>query len=180
MNDTWSGGCNLSTIADPHDPIYTNYIYANNCTVVLPDNTGCSTWDYEGPYGRGGGGVYAMELSKTSLKLWTFHHPDVPADLAGAVANSSASVRPDPETWGRPGLMTSSLDESCDVAATFKNQTIILNLELCGSAADGTDWANSCALKTGYNQCARYVAENPQDFKDYWFGIRSLRVYQQI
>lgn len=143
----------------------------SDCNVTQPDNIGCSTWDFEGPYSSRRGGVYALELSRTSnaLNLWSWHHGDTPADI---VAGS-----PDPSSWGTPGLSTGG--SACDVGRTFANQTIVMNIDLCGDAVDGVEWVNSgCAAETGYNSCERYVAARPGDFQDVWFGVRSVKVYQ--
>lgn len=145
-----------------------NYIYSNNCDVHASENVGCSTWDYEGPFGSEMGGVYAMEWTSEYIKMWSWHPQQVPS---GVVSGS-----PDPSTWGTPGLLASSA--LCDIDRAFRNQSIMFNIDLCGTTAgDGAEWASSCAEKTGYNTCVRYVAANPGDFKDSWFGVRTVKVY---
>lgn len=149
----------------------------SDCNVTQPDNIGCSSWDFEGPYASRGGGVYALELSRASnfVKLWTWHHDDVPFDLVAS--NGTAASTPDPSLWSTPGLFSGGSD--CDVARTFANQSIIMNIALCGDAVVGEEWVKSgCARETGYNSCERYVAANPDDFTDVWFGVRSVKVYQ--
>ncbi|ROW10754.1 hypothetical protein VPNG_05049 [Cytospora leucostoma] len=147
----------------------TNHLYADNCDVHASDNVGCSTWDYEGPYGSPDGGVYALEWTSSLIQMWSWHPGQVPANVRDGTV-------PTPNAWGPPGLLLTG--STCDIDRAFKNQSIMINLDFCGTAAgDGAEWTSGCADKTGYNTCARYVAANPQDFKDYWFGVRSIKVY---
>lgn len=69
---------------------------------------------------------------------------------------------------------------SCDVARTFSNQTIVLNLEVCGDAVKSDEWVgeSGCAVATGYNSCMRFAAAEPEAFEGVGFGVRSLKVYQ--
>lgn len=126
-----------------------------------------------------------MLLSPTTntLKTWAWHHGDSPFDAATLANNtftsSSTSSVVDPSTWGTPGLVIGT-DGGCDVARTFANQTIVLNLEVCGDAVSSEDWVgdSGCAVATGYNSCMRFAAEEPGAFEGVGFGVRSLRVYQ--
>lgn len=121
------------------------------------------------------------------MRLWSWHHDALPPDLAAATyysyspsfssPSSFARTRLDPSAWGAPGLLAGGAE--CDVGRTFANQTVVVNIALCGDAPAGKDWVESgCAAETGYNSCERYVAANPGDFADVWFGLRSVKVYQ--
>lgn len=52
----------------------------------------------------------------------------------------------------------------------------------CGDFGDATwgtlDDPNSCAAKTGYDKCYKYVAEKPGDFTAATWEVKSLKVYQ--
>lgn len=147
----------------------TNHMYSSNCDIYASSNIGCSTWDYEGPFGSADGGMYAMEWTSTFIKMWTWKPQQVPADVRAG--------RPDPSSWGLPGLLLAG-GSLCDIDRAFKNQSIIINIDLCGTTAgSGAEWASECADKTGYNTCERYVAAHPGDFKDAWFGVRTIKVY---
>lgn len=148
--------------------------------VTQPLNVGCSTWDFEGPYGSPKGGVYAMLLSPATnvVKLWTWRHADSPFASAAALTNNSVSTV-DVSDWGTPGVVIGA-DGGCDVARTFANQTIVLNLEICGDAVTDEDWVgdSGCAISTGYNSCWRFAASEPEAFEGVGFGVRSIKIYQ--
>lgn len=112
-----------------------------------------------------------------TLKLWAWHHDASP--WAGLGNSSSSAAALDPSTWGTPGLVIGDGD-SCDVARTFANQTIVLNLEVCGDAVSNEDWVgdSGCAVATGYNSCWRFAAAEPSAFEGVGFGVRSLKIYQ--
>lgn len=174
MNSTLTGNCSFTSSPNPFAPAMANYLYAPDCNVTFPENVGCSSWDYEGPYGAAEGGIYALLLdpATNTLKLWTWHHDAAPS-----------LSPPNPSEWGTPGLSIGGGEDreeaGCDVAATFKNQTIILNLEVCGDAISADEWVGGgCAEKTGFNGCVRFAAANPGAFEGVGFGVRSLRVWQ--
>lgn len=149
--------------------------------VTQPDNVGCSTWDFEGPYGSPTGGVYAMLLSPATnvVKLWTFHPDTSPFAGDTVLTNTSSSSTVDLSTWGTPGLVIGA-DGNCDVARTFANQSIVLNLEVCGDAVSDEDWTgeSGCAIATGYNSCWRFAAAEPAAWEGVGFGVRSIKIYQ--
>lgn len=144
--------------------------------------------------------MYALEISRAAnaVRLWSWHHDALPPDLAAAATTTSSSLfspisaassgssnssrqnhQPplDPSAWGPPGLLAGGAE--CDIGRTFANQTIVVNIALCGDAAGGEEWVRSgCASETGYNSCERYVAAKPGDFANVWFGVRSVKVYQ--
>lgn len=168
--NTTVGNCTYNTTSalGLNDFDMTNYIYSQTCDIHASQNVGCSSWDYEGPYGSDSGGMYAMEWTSEYIKMWTWHSQQVPPDVTQG--------QPDPSTWGKPGLLVGG--SLCDIDRAFKNQSIMINIDLCGSTAgDDTEWASECAEQTGYNYCPRYVAANPGDFKDSWFGVRTILVY---
>lgn len=112
------------------------------------------------------------------VKLWTWHHADSPFANAAALSNNSVSTV-DVATWGTPGVVIGA-DGGCDVARTFANQTIVLNLEICGDAVTDEDWVgdSGCAISTGYNSCWRFAASEPSAFEGVGFGVRSIKIYQ--
>ncbi|KUI67187.1 hypothetical protein VM1G_02968 [Cytospora mali] len=168
--NTTVGNCTFNTTSTLGLNNYdmTNYIYSDVCDVYASDNVGCSSWDYEGPYGSAEGGVYALEWTSEYIKMWAWHPEQVPSDVIQRA--------PDPSTWGMPGLIAGG--SLCDIDRAFQNQSIVFNIDLCGvTAGEGSEWASECAEKTGYNTCQRYVAANPGAFEEAWFGVRSIAVY---
>lgn len=114
------------------------------------------------------------------VKLWTWYPDASPfSNTAALTTNSSSSSTVDISTWGTPGLVIGA-DGNCDVARTFANQTIVLNLEVCGDAVTDEDWVgeSGCAVETGYNSCWRFAAAEPTAFEGVGFGVRSIKIYQ--
>lgn len=158
----------LDTDTDTDHPTMQNHMHTQTCDVQATGNAGCSTWDYEGPFGSATGGVYAAEWTGAAIRMWAWHPGLVPADVV-------AGLQPDPSSWGAPGLVTTSA--VCDIDAAFRDLSIVVNVAFCGDTA-GVDWAaDGCAARTGLNTCSRYVAGNPGAFGDVWFGVRSIAVY---
>lgn len=143
-----------------------NHMHSKFCDVRTDNYEGCSTWDYEGPFGSADGGVYAVEWTSSHIKMWTWHSHQVPSDVVAG--------QPDPSTWTMPGLVITS--SVCDIDTAFQNQSILFNIDFCGDTA-GTEWTLECAEQTGYSICARYVAAKPGDFENLWFGVRTIAVY---
>lgn len=164
------GNCtyNSTSALGYHSFDMSNYMYRESCDVYATNNDGCSSWDYEGPYGSSTGGFYAMEWTSEYIKMWTWHPDQVPLDVKHG--------KPDPNTWGLPGLSVGG--SLCDIDRAFQNQSIVLNVDFCGDTAGSrSEWTMTCAAETGYSSCARYVAANPGDFQESWFGVRTIKVY---
>lgn len=72
--------------------------------------------------------------------MWQWARSAVPAGIKG----SGGSV-PDPSTWG---TATSDFPNTeCDIGARFSNQSIVINISLCGSwAGDTKVYGENCEL----------------------------------
>ncbi|KAF2995471.1 hypothetical protein E8E14_002652 [Neopestalotiopsis sp. 37M] len=61
---------------------------------------GCSSHEGSGTFGNSDGGVYVVEWTDDSIKMWSFRQGEVPSDVS--------SGKPDPSTWEdrlQPGLL---------------------------------------------------------------------------
>lgn len=112
--------------------------------------------------------IYAMELRSVGIRTWFFPRSNVPNNI-----KDSAAV-PDPSIWGTPLADFPSTD--CSIGDHFRNQSIIANIDLCGS------WAGAY---NAYNQqgncpgtCIDYVAANPTAFSNAYWKFASFKVYQ--
>lgn len=109
-----------------------------------------------------------MELRDAGIRMWWFDRDSVPSDL---VASNDSS--PDPSTWGTPVADFPSTD--CDISSHFKNQSIIANIDLCGS------WAGSTSVySTEYGcpgTCADLVKNNATAFENAYWEFGSFRVW---
>ncbi|MCJ1247667.1 hypothetical protein MMC30_004882 [Trapelia coarctata] len=123
-------------------------------------------------YGTGfnanGGGIYAMEWTSAHITIWFFPHTSTPSDIAAA--------NPDPGKWGTPAARFQG--PGCNMDSSFRNHNIIFDTTFCGVWAGDTDWTTSgCAAAHGPS-CKDYVQKNPGDFKETFWEVNSLMVYQ--
>lgn len=83
-----------------------------------------------GTFGSGfnsaSGGVYAMEWTSNSIKMWFFPRGRIPASITADA--------PDTATFGTP---TANFQGACDMDARFKNHRFIFDTTFCG------DWAGN-------------------------------------
>lgn len=118
--------------------------------------------------------VYAMEWRTAGIRVWFFDRTSIPSDINTSTSNTSvASTTPDPSTWGTP--LADFPSTHCDIDTHFKNQSIIANIDLCGSWASSTKWYTTLASCPG--TCETYVANNPSAFTEAYWQFASFRVY---
>jgi hypothetical protein len=161
-----SSGCKLeSTGAMPSSKLSTSDCGSNNGF----NGCGFETENTQG-YGDGfnsvGGGVYAMEWTSEAIKVFFFPRSSIPSDIS--------SGSPDTSTWGPP--VASFSGSGCDIDSHFTNHNIVFDTTFCGQWA-GQVWAKGeCASKA--NTCDEFVAKNPDAYKEAYWIINSVRVYQ--
>ena len=177
VNDQTNNAMTLHTGPDckigPDTSIFAGEVTTPNCDVEAKNqskNAGCSI---ENPskesYGTGlnaiGGGVYATQWTDEAISVWYFPRNSIPKDALGE--------SPNPDGWGIPAAKFSG---GCDIANMFKEQQIVFNTAFCGDWA-GNAWdSGSCAKKAA--TCDEYVQNNPEAFKDAYWTINGLKVYQ--
>ncbi|KAH7123777.1 hypothetical protein B0J11DRAFT_321175 [Dendryphion nanum] len=160
-----------------------------DCNIVHDDNQGCGArFNEPNTYGAGfnkhGGGVYAMEWTRSFVKIWFFPPNNIPQSLNTTGSFDPLYSHPDPVTFGPPsvhfeGPCSSSFGDK------FFNHTIIFDTTFCGGWAGGNfgDGESSCPIlegKSPQESCVNFVGNNPESFKDAYWGINSLRVWQKI
>lgn len=160
-----------------------------NCDVSVNSNAGCGVRGELASYGQalnaGGGGVTAVELRSAGIRVWQFPRDNIP----GNIRNNT----PDPSTWG-----TASADfpnTGCNIDKYFRNQSIIINISLCGDWAGGDAYEQSgcksslalsaqplkgtdVLLHQGPTNCTKYVEENPSAFTQAFWEFGAFQVYQ--
>ena len=122
------------------------------------------------PFNKQGGGVYAMEWTDTFIKIWYFPRDSIPPSITDG--------HPDSSTFPTP---MAHLQGSCDIAARFKPQKFILDTTFCGDWSGNVYGDSSCPISDSSNpmqSCVDYVAENPEAFKDAYWEINSIKLYQ--
>lgn len=113
----------------------------SSCLNSTNYNAGCGVYDSAGTFGADfnsdGGGVMAMELRTAGIRMWQFGRDDIPSDIS--------SGAPDPSTWSEATADFPST--KCNIGNHFKNQSIIVNIDLCGSWAGTTSvYGENCRV----------------------------------
>lgn len=107
----------------------TGTVLSKSCVNSTDDNAGCGvdagTATFGTSYNDNGGGVMAVELRSAGIRIWQFARSAIPSDVT--------SGSPNPSTWGEATADFPSTD--CDIGSHFKNQSIITNIDLCGTWA---------------------------------------------
>lgn len=119
----------------------TGKVLTTSCVNSTDDNAGCgvdaSTNDstFGSTFNTNGGGVMALELRSAGIRMWQFPRASVPVNVW---------TTPDPNSWGEATADFPNTD--CDIGTHFRNQSIIANIDLCGSwAGDSSVYAeNNC------------------------------------
>lgn len=110
--------------------------------------------------------VYATELRDAGIRIWWWPRDSIPSDIT----NDS----PDPSTWGEATADFPSTD--CSISSHFRNQSIIANIDLCGSLAAADKYYIDEAQCP--SNCTAYVAANPSAFTEAYWEFKSFKVYQ--
>lgn len=147
-----------------------------NCDDVASNNQGCSAVNsdpnsFGTPFNQNGGGVYAVEWTSDSIKIWNWGPKSVPQNIKAGI--------PDSSTWGTPAFNT--VGGSCDIDSHFQNHKIVFDTTFCGNWA-GQDYfwqQTSCYNPSTYPTCKSYVAANPSKYSNSYWLIDSLKVYQK-
>lgn len=138
-----------------------------NCNWEKNDNEGCGVSDDDSSYGTtfnsDGGGVMAMEWRDAGIRMWQFGRGSIPSDITNKT--------PDPSTWGTAAADFPSTN--CDIGSHFKNNSIIVNIDLCGDLVYAVWDDSGCA-----SNCTDWVANNPDEFKNAYWEFGAFHVYQ--
>lgn len=163
-----SDGCSVGSSG------FTGSVSTSNCYVEASGqtaNAGCavldsSTQSYGDSFNQAGGGVYATEWTSDNINIWFFSNSSVPSDIT--------SGSPDPSGWGTPAASFGGSD--CDIDSHFNELQIVFDITFCGDWAGDTWSSGTCASQA--STCNDYVGNNPADFQQTYWGINSLKVYQ--
>ncbi|MCJ1290014.1 hypothetical protein MMC34_001549 [Xylographa carneopallida] len=165
-----SDGCSANSPAGAftgQQNTYNCYVGATNQSA----NEGCGfSATADNSYGAGfnsnGGGVYAMEWTSDYIQIFFWPGGSAPSDALGDT--------PNPSSWGRPAAL---FQGNCDIDQHFSDHQITFDMTFCGSWA-GDAWGDgNCAAQHG-NSCNAFVQNTPSAFKETYWSVNSLRVYQ--
>ncbi|RDL40908.1 uncharacterized protein BP5553_00887 [Venustampulla echinocandica] len=140
---------------------------SSSCVNSTNGNEGCGVDAGTNTFGKAfndqTGGITAMELRSAGIRVWTWARASIPGDIS--------SGNPDPSTWGE--ATADYPNTKCNIDNHFRNQSIIANINLCGSWAGDTNvYSKTCS-----GDCKDNVANNPTAFKDAYWEFGSFHVY---
>ncbi|RFU33606.1 hypothetical protein B7463_g2729, partial [Scytalidium lignicola] len=162
-----SAGCTITGTGAK----YSSKLSNANCNAGN-GNDGCSfsgadTQGYGTGFNAVGGGIYAMDWTSSAINIYFFPRSSIPSDIT--------SGAPAPETWGSP-VASFVGGSGCDIDTHFANHNIVFNTDFCGDWAGNVWESGSCAALA--STCELYVAANPTAFRDAYWEINSVKVYQ--
>ncbi|GAB1199634.1 hypothetical protein APSETT444_008991 [Aspergillus pseudonomiae] len=163
-----SGSCALSNENDMTGTMTSNECGEASGTVgcVVEGKTGTSGT----PFNEKKGGVYAMEWTSSFVKIWYFARSEIPKSITEG--------NPDTTAFGAP---MAHLQGTCDFGARFKSQKFILDTTFCGDWAGGVFGDSGCPVSDPSNpiqSCVNYVAQNPAAFKEAYWEINYIKLFQ--
>ncbi|KAM3548281.1 hypothetical protein ARSEF4850_009503, partial [Beauveria asiatica] len=126
-------------------------------------------------WGSPKGGIQALEWTSDAIKLY-----DWPINAAPSNIESS---NPDTSSWGTPSAQF--IKPSCDTEKIFSNQTLEFSLDFCDETFWSSDYADgkygpTCSVITGQKICHGHVTNKPQAFKNYYFEVENIRIFQEM
>ncbi|MCJ1443475.1 MAG: hypothetical protein MMC23_003973 [Stictis urceolatum] len=144
---------------------------SQNCDTQVDGNVGCSFHDADSKsYGAGfnsnGGGVYATEWTSLGVSMWFFPRGSEPSDVLGS--------DPNPSNWGEPSATWGG--DGCDWDSHFLDHNLIFDTTFCGDW--GSNTFDSCSAANNGQTCQQFVQNNPSAFKNAYWQINNLKVYQ--
>ncbi|KAF5026521.1 hypothetical protein F66182_1381 [Fusarium sp. NRRL 66182] len=138
-----------------------------DCDWGTNSNAGCGVKSLPNEAGNNfnmnGGGIMAVEWRDEGIRMWQFPRGSIPSDIQ--------ETRPDPNTWGT--ALADFPNTNCDMGDYFKNQSIVVNIALCGDLVNAV-WGDSGCPGT----CQDLVANSPEAFENAYWEFGSFRVYQ--
>jgi hypothetical protein len=114
--------------------------------------------------------VYALELRDAGIRTWFFPRRAIPHNI-----NDPTAI-PDPSTWGT--ALADFPSTECDIGSHFRNQSIIVNIDLCGQLGAQNQFYHEMYKCPG--SCEELVANNPSAFEDAYWEFAGFKVYQAL
>eukprot|EP00915_Cephaloidophora_sp_WS-2016_P005296 GHVH01007009.1.p1 GENE.GHVH01007009.1~~GHVH01007009.1.p1 ORF type:complete len:610 (-),score=64.80 GHVH01007009.1:62-1891(-) len=144
---------------------------------ATPENYGCAI-DSSTPNSFGpdlnaiNGGWFVLEMNDEHIKVWFFNADNAPADIAiGA---------PSPDTWPVPQAAF-AMGNECIFKNNFRQQVLVINNTFCGGYAGWSFSNDNCpdlGGRTQLEKCENFVRTQPSAFKEAFWDIDYIRVYQ--
>ncbi|KAK4657295.1 hypothetical protein QC762_211720 [Podospora pseudocomata] len=173
-------GCNVKRVRRE----LTGTIGAEDCWNETNHNEGCTVKGPKNTFGpefnAAGGGVVALEWRQEGIRSWIWPRSDIPTDInldVAALGQGSRGVtaKPDPSSWGLP--LADFPNTRCDMEQHFRNQSLIVNINICGDFITEDIWNASGCARDGMT-CTDFTAHNPQAFADAFWEFGSWQVWE--
>ena len=155
----------------------TGALQTNNCDEG-GSSTGCVVQDSRSlSYGSGlnqnGGGVYVMQWTSDFIRVWFFPHAATPASIVDNMPNPAVD-------FGKP---MANFEGSCNIDRHFRDHHAVIDLTFCGDwagnvFATGGDGCPASTKGDSMASCMDFVAHNPRAFKEAYWDINYLNVFQ--
>jgi hypothetical protein len=148
-----------------------------DCALDGPSkSTGCGVTDassssFGKDFNAAEGGYYVTEWQAEGIKIWFFPR--------GSQPHSLLSDEPDTTTFGTP---SASFQGDCDIEKRFMDQRFIFSNTFCGDWGGNVYAQSGCPMYKGLDgmgSCKKYVAENPDVFKDAYWRVSSFKTYNK-
>ncbi|KAK5058730.1 hypothetical protein LTR84_010994 [Exophiala bonariae] len=162
-------GCSITNTG-----LFSGTISTPNCDVNAAgqaNSAGCgilmsNSASYGTGFNQGQGGVYATEWTSDHISIWFFPRSAIPMDIS--------SGSPNPGNWGQPAARFGG---GCKIDNFFSNHQIVFDTTFCGDWAANV-WTTDPVCSSKAPTCQSFVQNNPSAFKDAFWSINSLKVYQ--
>ena len=166
-------GCTIDS-GSSSSQAFSGTVATSNCDVNAAgqaNNVGCGitttdTATYGTAFNNNKGGVFATEWSDSGISIYFFERNSIPSDIS--------SGSPDPSSWSEP--IAAFGGSGCNFGQKFTNQQIVFDTTFCGDWA-GDAWGSSTCSSLA-STCNDYVGNTPGAFKDAFWSVNSLKVYQ--
>lgn len=133
------------------------------------------------------GGVFAMEWTARYIAIWFFDRKTAEAKnltlsptvgvFNNATGNATIGGGPVVTTFGTPIARFSG--PNCDILKHFNAHNIVFDMTFCGDWA-GKDWSTDATCGPLAPRCQDYVGKNPADFKENYWLINRVDVFQRL
>lgn len=149
--------------------IETGSLVSTDCFNQTNGNQGCIVdvpgSSYGSSFAQNGGGVYALNWNTSGIFVYFFPRASIPSDVDTA--------SPNPAGWGLP--VAAYPTSSCDASQFVKQQTLILDITICGNFALNV-FAQTCSSVA--SSCLDLV-QTPSNYDDAYFEMKYVRVFAQ-
>jgi len=117
-----------------------------DCHNATNSNAGCNVRGQPATYGPDfntrGGGVVALEWRTEGIRVWVFPR-DADTGVTALPVQGDDEGAPDPSVWGPP--LADFPATSCDISSHFRNQSIVVNIDLCGYLTEAVWESSGCS-----------------------------------